>query len=267
MSTPPDAHRSHDHDAATVSARPGARTIEQGLRSNGADPGSPAPGSPAPGSPAPGSLAPGGTHECDTACGYGGLLLLDDPADREPLPAAPAPYRVTVIRSENRRKTVSARVTGGAIEVRIPSWLPPADEQRVVNDFVDRFEKRRRCWQVDLGARARGLAAAHGLPEPRSITWSTRQRQLWGSCSVHSGDIRISHRLAEVPPWVLDYVIVHELAHLVEAKHTPAFHALVNRYPRAQRAIGYLQAFRAWSDREADGEAASAADGADGAAD
>ena len=262
MSTPPDAHRSHDHDAATVSARPGARTIEQGLRSNGADPGSPAPGS-----PAPGSLAPGGTHECDTACGYGGLLLLDDPADREPLPAAPAPYRVTVIRSENRRKTVSARVTGGAIEVRIPSWLPPADEQRVVNDFVDRFEKRRRCWQVDLGARARGLAAAHGLPEPRSITWSTRQRQLWGSCSVHSGDIRISHRLAEVPPWVLDYVIVHELAHLVEAKHTPAFHALVNRYPRAQRAIGYLQAFRAWSDREADGEAASAADGADGAAD
>ena len=236
MSTPPDAHRSHDHETAPRSARPGTRAIEQQLRWNGAG---------------PGPFAPGGIHEDDAPADNGGLLL-DDPTDTEPVPAAPAPYRVTVIRSENRRKTVSARVTGGAIEVRIPSWLPPADEQRVVNDFVDRFEKRRRCWQVDLGVRARGLAAAHGLPEPRSITWSTRQRQLWGSCSVLSGDIRISHRLAEVPPWVLDYVIVHELAHLTEAKHTPAFHALVNRYPRAQRAIGYLQAFREWSDRAMD---------------
>ena len=244
MSTPPDATTSHDHAAAPGSTRPGTRTIEQGLRSNGADPGSP---------------VPSGIHEDDAPADNGGLLLLDDPTDAEAPPAAPAPYRVTVIRSENRRKTVSARVTGGAIEVRIPSWLPPADEQRVVNDFVDRFEKRRRCWQVDLGARARGLAAAHDLPEPRSITWSTRQRQLWGSCSVLSGDIRIAHRLAEVPPWVLDYVIVHELAHLTEAKHTPAFHALVNRYPRAQRAIGYLQAFQEWSDRAADGVADRAA--------
>ena len=189
-----------------------------------------------------------GSHDQAGAAGDNGLLLLDDAADSEPPLVGPAPYRVSVIRSENRRKTVSARVVGGVIEVRIPSWLPPADEKRVVDNFVRNFEKRRRCWQVDLGARARHFAAAYDLPEPRSITWSTRQRQRWGSCSVLAGNIRISHRLAEVPPWVLDYVIVHELAHLAETGHTPAFHALVNRFPRAERAIGYLQAFDAMSD-------------------
>ena len=50
----------------------------------------------------------------------------------------------------------------------------------------------------------------------------------------------MSTRLAAWPPWVLDYVLVHELAHLVEFDHSPAFHALVDRYPRAERARGFL---------------------------
>ena len=164
----------------------------------------------------------------------------DDPG-REP--QSPLGCEVRVIRSANRHKTVSARMTGRVLEVRVPAWLSVDDEQRVVSDYVERFERRRRCWEIDLGSRARRLACTHTLPEPRSIRWSTRQRIRWGSCNAASGEILISHRLTEVPRWVLDYVIVHELAHLVVRGHPPEFHDLVARYPRAERAAGYLEAF------------------------
>ena len=64
----------------------------------------------------------------------------------------------------------------------------------------------------------------------------------WGSCTPADGTIRISARLASEPGWVLDYVIVHELAHLVVAGHNRRFWALVRRYPRSERARGWLMA-------------------------
>ena len=178
--------------------------------------------------------------------------------DRDPLPgvegsAAPdlppalQPLRVEVIRSANRHKTIGARLAGGTLEIRIPAWMSDSDEARAVERFRRKFDERRRCWEVDLGARARELALRHDLPEARSIRWSTRQRRRWGSCNMATGEILLSHRLTDVPPWVLDYVIVHELAHLREAGHSAAFDALVARYPLTERAKGYLEAFGAWA--------------------
>ena len=58
-----------------------------------------------------------------------------------------------------------------------------------------------------------------------------------------TGDIRICQDLANMPTFVLDYVIVHELAHLLVPDHSPEFWELVERYPKTERARGYLHGY------------------------
>jgi predicted metal-dependent hydrolase len=126
------------------------------------------------------------------------------------------------------------------LEVRVPAHLTPDDERRCVADMVRRFERRGRAERHDLEARASRLARRYDLPRPSSIDWSDRQRRRWGSCQPETGRILLSTVLAGFPTWVLDYVIVHELAHLAEPAHDAEFHALVARYPKAERAEGFL---------------------------
>jgi predicted metal-dependent hydrolase len=67
-------------------------------------------------------------------------------------------------------------------------------------------------------------------------------RHLWGSCTFTAGAIRIATRAAELPEWVLDYLLIHELAHLEHSDHGSAFRELESRYPLSERARGYLMA-------------------------
>ena len=156
--------------------------------------------------------------------------------------ATVGPVEVKVIRSARRRKTVQARSVGGVLHVSIPAAMSAADEQRHVAEMVRRMRRRAESSVVDLPARAEALAAAHGLERPRSIRWVDNQACRWGSCTPADGTVRISTRLAGEPSWVLDYVIVHELAHLTVPGHGPRFWALVERYPRTERARGFLMA-------------------------
>lgn len=147
---------------------------------------------------------------------------------------------VDVIRSRKRKKTVEATVVDGRIRVLMPQWMSKESERVYVADLVAKLEKRYRSDGVDVDVRARQLATRYDLPQPHSVRWSDVQQKRWGSCTIDTGDIRVSRRLEGWPTWVLDYVLVHELAHLVEANHSPAFHALVARYPKTERAIGFL---------------------------
>ncbi|TML63398.1 MAG: M48 family metallopeptidase [Actinobacteria bacterium] len=115
-----------------------------------------------------------------------------------------------------------------------------AEEAHWVSVMMRRFERRRTTAGIDLAARARRLAASCLLPPPASICWVDNQEHQWGSCTPDDGTIRISSRMATYPRWVLDYVIVHELAHLVRTPHDAEFNALVDRYPLAERARGFL---------------------------
>jgi predicted metal-dependent hydrolase len=159
------------------------------------------------------------------------------PSDDEP---EHRPLTVEVVRSKKRRKTVQARQVGDVLRVSIPASMTKAEEQKWVAEMVRRMERRSASSAVDLTARARQLATRYGLPAPLSIRWSERQEWRWGSCTPADGTVRISTRLAREPAWVLDYVIVHELAHLEVADHSRAFWQLVERYPKAERARGFL---------------------------
>lgn len=150
--------------------------------------------------------------------------------------------KIEVIRSPRRKKTVEARIENGILRVSIPAAMTPAEEAHWVEVMRGRIERAQQSRTVDLEHRATSLARSLGLPQPREIVFSKRQRTRWGSCTPSTGRIRISDRIAGFPDWVVDYVIVHELAHLAVSDHSPAFWALVDRYELAERARGYLEA-------------------------
>lgn len=150
------------------------------------------------------------------------------------------PVRVT--ESARRKKTVAAKIVDGVLDVRVPVGMSIAVRDQHIRDLAARLERRRASAEIDLTERAGVLAKRYGLPRPTSITWSARQNTRWGSCTPAKGTVRISDRMSGMPQWVVDYVIVHELAHLVHVNHDGDFHALVAKYPRAERAEGFLEA-------------------------
>ncbi|WP_198598093.1 M48 metallopeptidase family protein [Blastococcus atacamensis] len=156
---------------------------------------------------------------------------------------------VEVRRSPRRRRTVTAYRELGRTVVLIPAAFSPAEEQRWVAQMVaklrTREERRKRSLggDTELLARARALSAAHldGLAEPASVRWVENQHRRWGSCTPADRTIRLSGRLRSMPEYVVDYVLVHELVHLLEPSHDERFWSLVARYPRAERARGFLE--------------------------
>lgn len=169
--------------------------------------------------------------------------------DAEP---ASAP-KVEVRRSARRRRTVTAYRERDTIVVLIPGRMSRAEEKRFVDDMVRRVLDRESraappAGDAALLDRANALAGSYLDPEsprPRRVSWVRNQQQRWGSCTPSTANIRLSHRLQVMPDWVVDYVLLHEITHLVEPTHSSNFWALVDRYPQAARARGYLEGYLA----------------------
>jgi predicted metal-dependent hydrolase len=158
--------------------------------------------------------------------------------------------QVEVRRSKRRRRTVSAYREGDRIVVLIPASLSRRQEAEWVETMVARVEKaeaRRRPSDGDLMRRATALNRSwlEGRAVPASVRWVDNQRSRWGSCTPADRSIRLSRRLQDMPGWVSDYVLVHELAHLIEAGHNDRFWAWVDRYPQAERAKAWLDGYSA----------------------
>jgi predicted metal-dependent hydrolase len=151
-----------------------------------------------------------------------------------------------VRRSTRRRRTVSAYRDGDRTVVMIPARMTRAEERHWVALMVERLAKqdqRRRPGDDELLARAGELSRRYlgGRAKPASVRWVTNQGSRWGSCTPVDASIRLSSRMQGMPSWVVDYVLVHELAHLLVTGHGPRFWAAVESYPRSERARGYLE--------------------------
>ncbi len=154
---------------------------------------------------------------------------------------------VEVRRSTRRRRTVSAYRDGDRTVVLLPARLTAAEEDQWVETMLTRLARQEAgraapVSDADLEARATALSQRFlgGLARPLTVRWVTNQQNRWGSCTPADRAIRLSHRLRTLPDWVVDYVLVHELAHLVVDDHSKEFWALVERYPLTERARGFL---------------------------
>lgn len=157
------------------------------------------------------------------------------------------------VRSSPRRKrTMTAFREDGRLVVVLPSQLTQRQQRELVPDLVQRFlakEARQAApkGEDELTRRARALFETHltpatgQAPPEFGVRWVANQHRRWGSCTAATGEIRISDRLRSAPAYVLDYVLLHEVTHLVEHAHSARFRALTGRYAEADRARGFLE--------------------------
>jgi predicted metal-dependent hydrolase len=161
---------------------------------------------------------------------------------------------VKVIRSLRRRSTVSARVVENTLLVRAPLAISEERLEKIISGFREKFAKKK--IKEDL-ERKHGLSEAvarinrkyfDNKLKVNSVEYVTVQNCKFACCNYRSAQIRISHKVGLMPRWVRDYVLVHEMAHLIVPDHSRAFWDIVSRYKFSERARGYLMAAANFSD-------------------
>jgi predicted metal-dependent hydrolase len=161
---------------------------------------------------------------------------------------------VVVRRSARRRRTVAAFWEDGNAVVAIPAHFTKAQENEWVRRMLDKLKRqgergaqgagrRRPASDAALAAHSAELSSRYlgGRAAPTSVRWVSNQKSRWGSATPADGTIRLSDKLRAMPQWVIDYVLLHELAHLLVAAHNAAFWRLLEAYPETQRAKAFLE--------------------------
>lgn len=152
---------------------------------------------------------------------------------------------VIVIRSAKRTRTVTGDLVAGQLRLRVPMRLGRRDVEahaRTLRKRLMSSSPHSAASDDQLLQRARELSLQYfgGAVQPTSVSWSSRQLKRWGSTTSTTGAVRLSARLQNMPGWVVDSVLVHELAHLIEPNHGRRFQQLVARYPRTEEADAFL---------------------------
>lgn len=171
-------------------------------------------------------------------------------AARLSTPARPVDVRL----SARRKKTITARWEGTTVVVLAPAAMGLEQLVAAGEGLITRLEKKatratnhkRSDEQLQALAEALNEKYLGGRAEWTSITWVENMTTRWGSCTPSTGRIRISHRLQQVPDYVLNSVVIHELVHTWIPNHGPDFWDWARRAPQLERARGYLEAYQRW---------------------
>lgn len=174
----------------------------------------------------------------------------------EPAPPALAPTVLRFVRHRKARRYLIRVDRDGAVRVTIPrggsrrdaeafarrnqAWIARQRARAAGNALPPDEERRLRQLAKDtLPQRLLALAALHGLVVSRISIRNPKAR--WGSCGP-GGHICLNWRLVLMPEWVRDYVLIHELMHLKQMNHSPAYWALVAAaYPTYRDARAWLR--------------------------
>ncbi|MGO1950173.1 MAG: M48 metallopeptidase family protein [Mycobacteriaceae bacterium] len=155
--------------------------------------------------------------------------------------------------SARRERTIAGRMERGRVIVLAPMSMDAVHLRKSTSDLVERVRRKHSVAagqesDEDLLLRAAELNDKYleGRAEFTGVRWVTNMTRRWASCSVDSGRIRISDRLKEVPGYVLDSVVIHELVHTWIPDHGADFHLWASRAPQSERAAGYLEAYSRW---------------------
>ncbi len=155
---------------------------------------------------------------------------------------------VKVIRSRRRKRTIGARLVKDELLVSAPLAISQERLDKIIADFKIKFEKKKLKQELDRNQNLIDIAGKlndkyfQNKLKVNSIEYVTDQESKFGCCNYRDARIRISHRIGLMPNWVRDYVIIHEMAHLIEPNHSRAFWDIVGRYELAERARGFLMA-------------------------
>jgi hypothetical protein len=146
-----------------------------------------------------------------------------------------------------RVKNINARLRGMTLLVSAPHRVPAGELEETILQLARRLVRRRRADLVnsDGGAETIARKVAARFPDPPEVAevcFVTNQRSRWGSYSARTGIVRLSAALRQMPPWVLEAVVAHELAHTFHLDHSPAFWELVRAVcPKTDRARAFLE--------------------------
>lgn len=156
--------------------------------------------------------------------------------------------QIKIIRSHRRKRTVSARLDKDVLLIRAPLMISHERLGKIIDDLKSRFERKRLKEELEQKQDLSEIAASLNQKffdnklKINSIAYTPNQNRQFGCCSYREGDIRISHRVGLMPKWVRNYVLIHEMAHLIVPNHSRAFWDIVSRYRLTERARGYLLA-------------------------
>ncbi len=166
--------------------------------------------------------------------------------------------QLTLVLERKRVRNVNARLRASTLSVSAPLGMPEETLTPIVLGLARRLLRRERQARVNTEEDALALArrVATRFPRPPDVTrvlFVTTQRARWGSYSPKTGTVRLHASLREMPSWVLEAVVAHELAHAVYPDHSPAFWKLLREAcPETDRATAFLAGV-AWLGRRWEG--------------